>query len=143
MLLRTSPQKIEVLKSIPLFQYLNKKQLAEVARHADEIEVEGGRVLAKEGARGHDLFVIVSGTATVTRHGEPLATLRPGDFIGEMSLLDGGLRSATVVAAEPMSLLVIGEREFLPLLHQLPEVSVKLLKAMAQRLRTADEALTH
>jgi CRP/FNR family transcriptional regulator, cyclic AMP receptor protein len=143
MLLQNRSQKVEVLKGIPLFSYLSKKQLEEVARHADELEVEAGRVLAEEGSQGRDLFVIVSGTATISRQGETIATLRPGDFVGEMSLLDGKPRSATVVADEPMALLVIMAREFEPLLLHIPELGVRLLRAMAQRLRAADEALTH
>jgi CRP/FNR family transcriptional regulator, cyclic AMP receptor protein len=143
MLLQNRSQKVEVLKGIPLFSYLSKKQLEEVARHADELEVEAGRVLAEEGSQGRDLFVIVSGSATISRQGETIATLRPGDFVGEMSLLDGKPRSATVVADEPMALLVIMAREFEPLLLHIPELSVRLLRAMAQRLRAADEALTH
>jgi CRP/FNR family transcriptional regulator, cyclic AMP receptor protein len=143
MLLRNRSQKVDVLKGIPIFSYLSKKQLDEVARHADEIDVEAGHVIAKEGSRGHDLFVIVSGSATVSRQGEAIATLRPGDFVGEMSLLDGKPRSATVIADEPMALLVIMAREFEPLLLHIPELGVQLLKAMAQRLRSADEALTH
>jgi CRP/FNR family transcriptional regulator, cyclic AMP receptor protein len=142
-LLRNRSQKIDVLKSIPLFAYLNKKQLEEIARHADEIEVEAGKVLAAEGDRGRELFVIVSGTATVTRHGEALAQLGAGDCVGEMSLLDDEPRSATVVADGPMSLLVVGGREFEPLLLAVPKLSVRLLAAMAARLRAADESLTH
>jgi CRP/FNR family transcriptional regulator, cyclic AMP receptor protein len=143
-LLRNRSQKVDVLKNIPMFSYLTKKQLEEVARHADEIEVEAGTVIAREGERGHELFVIVGGTATVTRHGETLATLRKGDFVGEMSLLDGKPRSASVVAAdEPLSLLVISAREFEPLLLAVPKLGVRLLMAMAARLRDADEALTH
>jgi CRP/FNR family transcriptional regulator, cyclic AMP receptor protein len=141
MLLRNRSQKVEVLKSVPLLSYLTKRQLEEVARHADELDVDTGHVLAREGSRGHDMFVIVRGTATVSRQGEVLASLRAGDVVGEMSLLDGKPRSASVVADEPMTVLVISAREFEPLLGEIPELSVRLLKAMAQRLRAADEAL--
>jgi CRP/FNR family transcriptional regulator, cyclic AMP receptor protein len=142
-LLRNRSQKIEMLQEIPIFSYLTKKQLEEVARHADEVEVEAGHVLAQEGARGGELFVIVSGTATVTRRGEKLATLERGDFVGEMSLLDGKPRSASVVADEDMTVLIISAREFEPLLLAVPKLGVRLLMALAARLRAADEALTH
>lgn len=143
MLLRNRSQKVEMLRAIPMFSYLTKKQLDEVARHSDELQIEAGHVLAKEGSIGHELFILVSGSATVSRNGQVLAKLRRGDFVGEMSLLDNKPRSATVVADEPMSVLVIGEREFGPLLANAPDLSLRLLKAMAQRLRDADAALTH
>lgn len=143
MLLRNRSQKIEMLERIPMFSYLTKKQLEEIARHADEVQVEAGKVLAEEGERGRELFVIVTGSATVSRNGEPLAQLGAGDCVGEMSLLDGEPRSATVVADEPMSLLVVSGREFEPLLLAVPKLGVRLLAAMASRLRAADESLTH
>jgi CRP/FNR family transcriptional regulator, cyclic AMP receptor protein len=142
-LLRNRSQKVDVLKNIPMFSYLTRKQLEEVARHADEVEVEAGKVIARQGERGHEMVVIVSGTATVTRGDVTMATLRAGDFFGEMSLLDGKPRSASVVADEPMSLLIISAREFEPLLLEIPKLGVRLLMAMAARLRAADEALTH
>lgn len=120
-----------------------KKQLQEVARHTDEIQIEAGHVLAQGGAVGHELFIIVEGTATVSRNGKDLAHLGPGDCVGEMSLLDRKPRSADVVADGPMSVLVIGEREFQPLLASTPDLSLRLLRSLAQRLRDADETLTH
>ena len=143
MALRNRSQKIEMLQSIPMFSYLTKKQLGEVARHTDELQVDAGHVLAREGAIGHELFIIVEGTATVSRNGKTLAELGPGDCVGEMSLLDRKPRSADVVADEPMSVLVIGGRDFKPLLESAPDLSLRLLRSMAQRLRDADEALTH
>lgn len=139
---RNRSQKVDVLKGVPIFSHLTKKQLDEVARHADELHIEDGRRLATEGDAGHELFVILSGRATVSRGGKTLATLRPGDCVGEMSLLDGQPRSATVVADEPLEVLVITQRAFKPLLLDIPELGLQLLRSMAQRLRQADEALT-
>ncbi len=141
--LRNRSQKIEMLQNIPMFSYLTKKQLGEVARHTTEIPLDAGEVLAREGTIGHELFIIVEGTATVSRDGRTLAQLGPGDCVGEMSLLDRKPRSADVVADGPMSVLVVGEREFKPLLESAPDVSLRLLRSLAQRLRDADEALTH
>jgi CRP/FNR family transcriptional regulator, cyclic AMP receptor protein len=141
--LRNRSQKIEMLQNIPMFSYLTKKQLGEVARHTTEVHYEAGQALAREGAIGRELFIIVEGTATVSRNGKTLAQLGRGDSVGEMSLLDRKPRSADVVADEPMSVLVIGEREFKPLLESAPDLSLRLLRSMAQRLRDADEALTH
>ncbi len=143
MALRNRSQKVEMLQQIPMFSYLTKKQLLEVARHADEVQMDAGHVLAREGTVGHELFIIVEGTATVSRGGKELAQLQRGDCVGEMSLLDRQPRSADVVADGPMSVLVVGEREFKPLLASTPDLSLRLLRSMAQRLREADEALTH
>jgi CRP/FNR family transcriptional regulator, cyclic AMP receptor protein len=136
-------QKIDLLKSVPLFAHLSKRQLNELARHTEELKVDAGKVLMKEGSPGGELFVIVHGKARVTRGGKQLATLGPGDFIGEMALLDSKPRSATVVADEGMLLLVIGSREFKPLLKSVPDLAEGLLRALAERLRAADEAFTH
>lgn len=141
--LRNRSQKIELLKQVPLLASLSRRQLDEFAKHSDEVQVEAGTVLAKEGTVGRELFVLVSGTATVSRKGRKLATLGPGDFFGEMALLDNQPRSATVVAEEPLVLLVVGVREFKPLLTSVPNLAEGLLRAMASRLRAADEALTH
>jgi CRP/FNR family transcriptional regulator, cyclic AMP receptor protein len=141
--LRNRSQKIEMLQNIPMFSYLTKKQLGEVARHTTEVDMDAGHVLARDGEIGHELFIIVDGTATVSRNGKTLAQLGRGDCVGEMSLLDRKPRSADVVADEPMSVLVIGEREFKPLLESAPDLSLRLLRSLAQRLRDADNALTH
>jgi CRP/FNR family transcriptional regulator, cyclic AMP receptor protein len=132
-----------MLQNIPMFSYLTKKQLGEVARHTTEVDMDAGHVLARDGEIGHELFIIVDGTATVSRNGKTLAQLGRGDCVGEMSLLDRKPRSADVVADEPMSVLVIGEREFKPLLESAPDLSLRLLRSLAQRLRDADNALTH
>jgi CRP/FNR family transcriptional regulator, cyclic AMP receptor protein len=140
---RNRSQKIELLKSVPLFAYLSKRQLNEVAKHSEELSVNAEKVLAREGTAGGELFIIVSGKAHVTRQGKQLATLGPGDFIGEMALLDHKPRSATVTADEAMVLLAIGARDFKPLLRSVPDLAESLLETLASRLRAADEAITH
>ena len=143
MRLRNRSQKIELLRSVPLFAHLSKRHLNELARHSEELHADAGKVLAKEDEPGKELFIIVSGKARVTRRGKSLATLGPGDFIGEMALLDHKPRSATVVAEEPMVLLVVSAREFAPLLKSVPDLAESLLRTLAVRLRAADETLTH
>lgn len=142
MQLRNRSQKVELLRSVPLFAHLSNRHLAELAKHSEELRVDPGRVLAREGETGRELFVIASGKALVTRQGQQLASLGPGEFIGEMALLDGKPRSATVVAEEPMVLLVVGGREFKPLLQAVPSLAEALLASLATRLRAADTALT-
>lgn len=140
---RNRSQKVELLRSVPLFSHLSNRHLGELAKHSEELYAEPGRVLAREGETGAELFVIASGKARVTRRGKELASLGPGEFVGEMALLDNQRRSATVTAEEPMVLLVIGAREFKPLLRAVPSLAESLLATLAARLRAADEALTH
>lgn len=139
----TRDEKLALLRDIPLFRYLSKRHLEMVSRNADEIRVDAGHELTREGRLGHELFIIVEGTASVTRQDLHLADLGPGEFVGELSLLDNEPGSATVTAETPMVLLVIGERQFHSLLLAIPELTVEVLRGVAQRLRGADEAITH
>jgi CRP-like cAMP-binding protein len=106
------------------------------------VRVPSGKVLVKEGAVGHEFFLILEGQAVVRRGGRRIAMLGPGQYFGEMALLDRGPRSATVVADTDMDLLVLGQREFSGLLDQVPSLSYKLLAVMAARLREADTRAT-
>lgn len=136
--------KLDHLARVPLFSALSKKELQTIGRASDEIEVEEGKVLCEEGRPGHEFFLILDGEAAVKRGKKTVATLSPGRYFGELSLLDRGPRSATVVADSPMTLLVLGQREFSGILDQLPGVSRKLLCSMAERLRDADtKAFSH
>jgi len=136
--------KLDHLARVPLFSALSKKELQTLGRASDEIEVDAGKVLCEEGKPGHEFFLILDGEAAVKRGKKTVATLKAGRFFGELSLLDRGPRSATVVADGPMTLLVLGQREFSGILDQLPGVSRKLLCSMAERLRDADtKAFSH
>ena len=91
-----------------------------------------------EGAAGAEFFVILDGNATVSRHGKEVATLGPGDFFGDLALLDRAPRNATVSAVTPMELAVLGQREFSGLIDDVPGFSHKLLAGLARRLRAYD-----
>lgn len=127
--------KLDDLGRLWLFSALSKKELATIARRADEVRVPAGKVLTAEGKAGHEFFLIVNGQAAVERGGRTIATLTPGQYFGELSLLDRGPRSATVVAETEMDLLVLGQREFSGLLDEVPGLAHKLLAAMAAKLR--------
>jgi CRP-like cAMP-binding protein len=127
-----------MLRRVPLFAGLGRRELEEVARLTDEIELPAGRTLTTEGEYGHEFFVIVTGSARVERDGATLATLRDGDFLGEIALLDGRPRSATVTVAEPSRLLVLGHREFNSLLDRFPGIQREVLLALAARVRRAE-----
>lgn len=126
------------LSEVPLFAACSRRDLAKIAKASDEVLVKAGRSLVDEGRPGHEFFLILDGTATVRRNNRKVAELGPGQYFGELSLLDRGPRTATVVADTPMKLLVLGQREFLGVLDEVPGLANKLLRIMAHRLREAD-----
>ena len=129
---------LDRLTKVPLFRSLSRRDLQRVARAADELTLEAGRVLMEQGQVGRECFVILDGTAAVRRWGRKVATLGPGDAAAELALLDRGPRTATVVAETPMTVLVIGSREFSGLLDEVPSLSKKLLVSLATRVRELD-----
>lgn len=133
-----STTKRDLLSRVPLFAGLGRRELDEVAQLADEVDVPAGTQLTREGAYGHEFFVIVSGRARVDRDGRRLADLGPGDFLGEIALIDGQPRSATVTVEEPSRLLVLGHREFNSLLDSRQQVRLRVLEALAGRIRRSE-----
>lgn len=129
---------LDHLARIPLFSSFSKRDLQKIAKASDEVTVDAGRVLVEEGTTGREAFVIIDGQATVKRNGRKVATLGPGNHFGELALLDGGPRSATVVADTPMTLLVLGQREFNGVLDEVPGLAHKLMASMAQTIRSLD-----
>ncbi len=130
---------LDHLATVPLFAACSRKDLQTIARASDEVRVEQGRMLVEEGQPGHEAFVIMEGTARVERSGTTVVELGPGDYFGELALLDGGPRTASVVAATPMTLLVLGQREFSGAIDAVPGLAHKLLAALAARVRELDE----
>ena len=131
-------QFIEHLSQVPLFSALSRKELALVAKRAEDVVVPAGKALVSEGDTGNQFFVIMSGAVKLTRRGRKIATLGPGDSFGELALLDKHPRNATAVAETPVELVVIGQREFAGLIDDVPGFARKLLSALASRLRAAD-----
>lgn len=131
--------KIEIMSRIPLFAGLSKKALAQVASIADEIDFRSGKVLIREGEPGREFFVLLEGSAEVTRKGNVLATRTGGDFFGEVSLICNLPRVATVVTTEPTRALVVTDRDFRALVKRSPEIALKVLEAVGERL-PADDA---
>lgn len=138
---RRTNSKVALLEKIPLFKELSRKQVEQIARLADEVDVSAGKRLATAGDTGHELFVIIEGQAAVSRR-RGRKRLGPGDFFGEMSLLDGGPRSATVEADSEMRLLVVGRREFWTLLSAAPPLALKIMSTLSRRVRDAEGAIS-
>jgi CRP/FNR family transcriptional regulator, cyclic AMP receptor protein len=122
------------LKTVPLFESLEEDDLHELASWFDVQACSEGVCLAGEGAGGYSFFVLVEGSAEVTRDGRPLATLGPGDFFGEIAILAGGRRSATVTTTAPSKLLVMFGTEFRLLQQAQPGIAARIEEAMQQRL---------
>ncbi len=124
-------EKLTVLSKVPLFAGLGAKELGEVGRLADEVDVRAGKVLAKEGASAEEFFIILEGTVNISRDGRHLRDLGPGDFFGELALLGRIPRTATATASTPARLLVVAHREFASLLGNHPTIQGKILRAVA------------
>lgn len=137
-------RKLAHLSEVQMFSSLNKKELGLISRVADVIKLDAGTEIVAEGSIGHEFYLILEGEAVVRKGRRKIATLGPGRYFGELALLDKGPRSATVAAETAVEALVIGQREFLGVLDEVPAVAHKLLVSMAARLRDADtKALSH
>lgn len=126
--------KTELISRVPLFAHCSKRELAEVAGIADEIDLREGKELTREGAAGREFFVLVEGTADVVKNGRKINSLGAGDFFGEIALVHQSPRTATVKATSPVRALVITERSFRRLLEEMPEIQRKVLAALAERV---------
>jgi CRP-like cAMP-binding protein len=130
--------KLELLRRVPLFSDLGKRELEEVGGLADEVDVEAGKVLCVQGDRAEEFFVIVDGQVRIERDGRLVATLGAGDILGEIALVDGGPRSATATTETPSRLLVVGHGEFNSLLDRFPAIQLTVLRTLAKRVRQLD-----
>ena len=132
----------ELLARVPLFTGLNKRHLRSVVGIAKEERFDEGDTVAEEGRPGDDFYVIVAGQAKVSRRGRTVAKLVPGDFFGEIALLDGGPRTASVVAETPLLVMTLNRKPFHTMLERDPTIVLKMLEELAGRLRSADRSLT-
>jgi CRP/FNR family transcriptional regulator, cyclic AMP receptor protein len=130
------------LTEIPLFSACSKRELRTVSSLTTGVAVPAGEVLTSQGQPGREFVVILEGKATVTIDGTLIATLGPGDFFGEIALLDGGPRTATVTAVSDLACKVMSHGEFTKMLDGAPTMARKLLVGVAARLRDADVRLT-
>jgi CRP/FNR family cyclic AMP-dependent transcriptional regulator len=126
--------KIQALKRAPLFEGLSRKELAQLARVSEDVEVESGNTLVREGETGHEFFVIIDGNVKITRKSRRVAKRGPGDFVGEIALLEDVPRTATVTAETPVRAFVLTGKDFRHLLDENPGVERKVLRALARRV---------
>jgi CRP-like cAMP-binding protein len=126
--------KVEMLRKVPLFAECSKKELEEIAGVTDEVELGDGRVLIREGARGAEFFIVINGELDVDRNGRKVGVVGAGGFVGEMSLVTGKPRNATVTARGGTRALVITDRAFHRLLAHSPTIQLKVMRALAERV---------
>jgi CRP-like cAMP-binding protein len=130
--------RLDLLERVPLFAGIDRGGLEEIARIVDEVDVPAGTVLTHEGRHEGYFFVIVSGTVRIDRGGRTINTIGPGEFLGEIALLDGGPRTATATTEAPSRLLSMTNERFHLLLGASESVRTAVLEAVGQRLRALD-----
>jgi CRP/FNR family cyclic AMP-dependent transcriptional regulator len=126
--------KVDLLRGVPLFAGCSKTELQRIASLADELDLAEGATLIREGERGREFLVVVSGTVSVTKRGKKITDLGAGDFIGEIALVSDVPRTATVTATSPVRLLVVTDRAFRGLIEEMPSIATKVLQVLGERL---------
>ncbi len=132
----------EQLADVPIFEGLTKKQLRRISSLMTRLDRPAGEVLTREGQQGYEFFIVLEGEVEVRQGDRVVATRGPGEYVGEIALLDKRPRTATVVAMTPVSVEVLSRREFVSLLAELPELSEQIMATIAQRLADLDAEAT-
>jgi CRP/FNR family transcriptional regulator, cyclic AMP receptor protein len=135
---RTQRENVVALAGVPLFADFTKRHLAHLAKEAEELDFEPGTTIVEEGMLGETLFVVLSGKAKVTRGGRKVGEVLPGDFFGELSALDGGPRTASVIADTPVRVLRLFRHTLMELLRDEPQLMLKLLAGIVRRIRSVE-----
>jgi len=135
--------KVELLRNVPLFSDLSAKELMSLSRLMDEIDLKPGTVIIREGNTGGEFFIVLEGTIEVKRKGRRLARLGPGDYLGEIALIDHGPRTATAMVETEARLLVLASREFHSMLASDPRIENKILRTLAARVRDMSPTTPH
>lgn len=131
-------QKIDLLRKVPLFALCSKRELADIAKLVDEVDLRKGKELIREGASGREFFVLLEGSVDVTKDGRRINQLGPGDFFGEIALVARSpTRTATATATTPVRVLVLTAQNFRGLLERSPEIKIKVLETLADRIGPA------
>ncbi len=125
----------DVLRRVPLFSGMTDRCVEAIGELAHEVDFEAGRELVRQGEPGESFLVLLAGEARVEQGGQQIRDLGPGDFLGEISLIDGGPRTATVTATQPVRALVVERPDFVRLIDDFPPVRLEILTALTQRIR--------
>lgn len=133
------PVSSDLLRLVPLFRGMTDKSFDAIANLASEADYGAGDELVRQGTPGHEFIIIVTGRARVERDGKQIRELGPGDFLGEISLVDGSPRTATVTALEPIHAVTVGRDGFLDLIDRIPVFRLEVLNALTERIRATVE----
>jgi CRP-like cAMP-binding protein len=136
-------QKLELLKRTPLLSGLARQDIEEVGRLVDEVDLQPGYVLMREGDVGREFFVIIDGQVRIDRGGETIRTMGPGEFLGDIALVTERPRTATATTETACQLLVLGHGAFHELMDRYPSIRISVLEAMAVRLRDLEPDVVH
>jgi CRP/FNR family transcriptional regulator, cyclic AMP receptor protein len=139
---RTRRRSVVALSGVPLFSGFSKRHLQRLAAAADDVAFRAGERIVEQGNPGETLFVLLEGEAKVIRDGRARTRLIPGDFFGEISVLDGGPRTASVEADTPVSALRVFRHTLLEMIEAEPRLALRLLEGIARRIREIDRSLT-
>ena len=139
----THDHRAELLAHAPLLDGVDVDGIAMIAQRVDEVEFPTDHVIARQGEVGTGFFMVASGGVRVVRDGETIATLGPGDFFGELSVLDGQPRTAQVIATEPTVCLALASWDFEAVVREEPAVALAIMRGLAGRLRRLTEAHRH
>ncbi|MFN2465872.1 MAG: cyclic nucleotide-binding domain-containing protein [Candidatus Dormibacteria bacterium] len=133
-------RKLEAIRRVPLFAQCSKKELEFIAAQMDEIEVAAGTKLTTQGKHGHSFYILLDGSSEVVIGNKAVATLKPGDFFGEISMIDRGDATATVTTTSPSTVLVLSHQQFRDAITGNEKIAIQVMQAMAQRLRQNEAA---
>jgi len=133
---------IASLKTVPLFSTLNKRQLLEIAKHSDKVKIDAGKVIAREGEKGTDFFMIIAGKVQVKKGRKIIRNLKGGEYFGEISLIDGEPRTASVIAETDINILLVHHKSFDHLIETVPGLQKKIMISLCTYLRRAEKANT-
>jgi CRP-like cAMP-binding protein len=136
-------EKLALLRTIPMFAAISDREIERIGMLTEEVELPAGRVLFNQGDTASELFVVVTGSVRVDRDGQHLATRGPGEFFGEIALVSEGPRTATATCETNCRLFILGRREFHSLMDEFPELKMRVLETLAQRIRTLDTNSVH
>ncbi len=131
-------QHLDSLRNVSLFSSCSQKDLEKIAKAGDELVMAAGSLIVDQGQTGREAFVVLDGTVTVKRNGKKVASLGSGAVVGELSLLDHGPRTATVICETDCTLLLLSQRHFMAVVDDVPALAHKLLASLAGRIRDLD-----
>ena len=131
-------QKVDLIRTVPLFAHCSKRELEQIAQIADEIDLREGKEMTTQGSRGREFFVLLEGEADVSKNGRRINRMGAGEFFGEIALVaPSAIRTATVTATTPVRVLVVTAQNFRRLVEGSPDIKLKVLEALAERVSPA------